>query len=180
MIYCGNCSPPEISEVIYLEEEFDVSVSSNIHVNPDNPTYVIGKIVIINSLLYPVENIRILQENRCKIISRISIPEVEDLEVAPYILRPCFDIMWNGKEVKDPKENWLDSDKNFWEFIVPDYKLYFPKVITPTYPEPLKDEGDNFTWLGWLLQQVGQNIKEDTVFLDLDLMKTKKMDLGKG
>lgn len=181
MIYFNDGNLCSIVEVIYLEEEFDLSVSSNIHINPENPTYLIGKTIIINTPLYSPDKIRVLRENRCKIISRVIIPEVEDdsIEILPYILRPCFDVSWNGKEINIGNWNsFLEREEDEWSFSTSEYKLYFPKILKGgDIQEPYTDEGGNLSWLGWLLQQVGQNIRTDTVFLDLDLLKTKKMDL---
>ena len=181
MIYLDKSYLWNIVEAIYPEEEFDPSVSSNIHVNPNNPTYLIDKTIILSSPSYPTEKIKILQRNRCKIISRVVIPGVDDIEISPYILRPCFEVLWNGQEISiDSWERFIDQEDDYWLFKLPDYKLYFPKIIGGEVLEETKDEGGNLTWLGWLLHQVGQNIKEDSVFLNLDLLKTKKMDLGKG
>lgn len=169
-----------ITEAIYLEEEFDVSVSSNIHVNPGNPTYLIGKTVILNTPRYREENIKILQENRCRIISRVVIPGVDDIDVFPYILRPCFDVLWNGQEIYiESWKSFEESDNESYFLKLPDYKFYFPKITGGEVLEDYTDEGGNLTWLGWLLQQTGMNIKGDTVFTDLDLIKTKKLDFRK-
>lgn len=196
MIYYGGNSLDlwSIVESLYLEEEFDCSVSSNIHVNPENPTYLVGKIIIINSIDYDRNKIKVLKENRCKIISRVILQNIEedDFEISPYILRPCFDVLWNGIElrVKDKKdldnilrkEN-IDNESSLdpWQLVLPDYKLYFPKIVysIEEFNPGIVDNYGNLTWLGWLLQQVGQNIKTDATFLDMDLIKTKKMDFKK-
>ena len=185
MIYFDKISLPVIVEAVYLEEEFDTSVSSNIHINPENPTYLIGKTVIINTPNYSIEKINILKKNRCKIISRVNIfsDSNNSIEISPYILRPCFNVLWNGQEIEiNDWDNFLEEGcGDSWLFKLPQYELYFPKIIGGKCieTEPCTDGGGNLTWLGWLLQQVGVNIREDTVFLDLDLLKTKKMDLGK-
>ena len=39
----------------------------------------------------------------------------------------------------------------------------------------LIDTKGNLTTLGWLLQQVGINVDQETKYKDLDLIKTKKL-----
>ena len=36
------------------------------------------------------------------------------------------------------------------------------------------DSEGNLTSIGWAMQQVGLNIRTDTIFKDLDILKTKK------
>lgn len=175
-IYYGNGLDAFV-ESIYLQEEIDPSVSSMIHVNPNNPTYIIGKIVIINTADYSMDKIKTLEKNKCKVISRVYF-DSEGVEVCPYILRPCFDIMWNGKSGKvDNLEKLLENEIEDleWTMNFSEYKLYFPKII---YPKKLNtvDSYGNLTYLGWISQQVGENIVDNTSFRDLDLIKTKKLD----
>lgn len=100
-VYYGNGLDAFI-EAIYLQEEIDPSVGSLIHVNPKNPTYITGKIVIINTADYSMDKIMTLVRNKCKVISRTSEPgECQGVEVCPYILRPCFDVIWNGRTKKN-------------------------------------------------------------------------------
>ena len=187
MIYCGGdngVSLPIALESIYLEEELSPRMSdSNIFINPDNPTYIIRKTVIINVLDYPEEKIDILKKNKCNIISRVSTCS-SDVVVSPYILRACFDINWNGKECIVSDVNLSNLFRNSieeieWSVEFPDYKLYFPKIYCSSdeWVNNLADKSNNLTCVGWVLHQVGVNIKKDTSLLNLDLIKTKKIDL---
>lgn len=160
-----------IVEVLYLGEEFSDSVSdSDIFVNPENPTFIIGKIVIINSTSYPKEKIDILRGNRCKIIPRVSIEGKE--RRCPYILRVNGDVFWNGLELSSEE---FQSCPTPWNLLLPEYRLMFPKISGELWTST-KDDLGNLTFLGWLLQQIGINIHENTIFKDLDLIKTKKID----
>lgn len=175
-VYYGN-GLDSFVESIYLQEEIDPSVSSLIHVNPVNPTYITGKIVILNTADYSMDKIKTLVRNKCKIISRVYY-DAQDVEICPYILRPCFDISWNGREGKvNNLEKFLKNEDNDleWSMIFPDYKLYFPKVIYPEKKYTVDSYG-NLTFLGWISQQTGVNLIESTPFQDLDLIKTKKID----
>ena len=178
-VYYGNGLDAFI-EAIYLQEEIDPSVGSLIHVNPKNPTYITGKIVIINTADYSMDKIMTLVRNKCKVISRTSEPgECQGVEVCPYILRPCFDVIWNGRTKKintHPElDKFLEGNEDEWSMIFPDYKLYFPK-LTIWDKKIVVDEYGNLTGLGWILQQTGVNLIEGTPFNDLDLVKTKKLD----
>jgi hypothetical protein len=177
-VYYGNGLDAFI-EAIYLQEEIDPSVGSLIHVNPKNPTYITGKIVIINTADYSMDKIMTLVRNKCKVISRTSEPgECQGVEVCPYILRPCFDVIWNGrmKEINTHAEldKFLEGDEDEWSMTFPDYKLYFPK-LTIWDKKIVVDEYGNLTGLGWILQQTGVNLIEGTPFNDLDLVKTKSL-----
>lgn len=176
-IYYGNGLDAFV-ESIYLQEEIDPSVSSLIHVNPDNPTYITGKVVIINMIDYSTDKIKLLVKNKCKVISRI-VYDVDDIEINPYIIRPCFDVMWNGGNgVVDNLDEFLKNkiETLEWNVVFPDYKLYFPKVIYQK--NYVKDSYGNLTYLGWISQQIGINVLEEdrTPFSNLDLIKTKKID----
>lgn len=101
------------------------------------------------------------------------------IKFLPYILVPNFNIVWNGlevteleflEEVEDYKciYNWGNirfyEDKNI---------LSLPKIINPSKELVMDSEG-NLTSIGWAMQQVGLNIRTDTIFKDLDILKTKK------
>lgn len=164
-------------EAVYLESEgLETRVGhSNIHVNPDNTTYLTGKTIIINILDYPKEKIQELLKNRCIVISRVSC-DIPEVLVQPYILRPNFYIMWNGKQL-----GWEGSSfQEFQEYIVGEdhcsldfenISIYLPKIKGCG---GVMDSLGNMTCLGWALQQIGVNIKIDTPFVDLDIIKTKK------
>lgn len=184
MIYTDdNISLDRITEAIYLEEEFDNRLGyCNVHINPINPTYIIGKTVIINSVDYPKDNIEILKRNNCKIYYRVSL--IENEKVYSYIIKPFFDIMWNGQEIIiDNKKDFDDilnnnSSLGDWNISFPEYKLYFPKLYIKdkSIESLLKDKNGNLSYLGWLLYQVGLNIC-DSKFKDLDIIKSKKVTL---
>ena len=83
-----------IIECIYLEENIsNKSSDCDIFVNPENIKYLIGKLVIINSIEYPIENIKTLLENNCRVISRIHF-DIEGIEIRPYILKLNFNIIY--------------------------------------------------------------------------------------
>ena len=192
MIYYETGDLDIIAEVVYLGEEFcDTFPGSKIFVNPPNPSYIVRKVVILNTPGYPLEKIKVLYENQCSVISRVIIQGADHYlsDLAPYIRRPYFDISWNGRVIGTSEWKALrERGEQQWTLDLPDYKLYFPKIIkdndTPNYEIPLTDEGGkNLTWLGWLLWQVGieeGNGDGDSVFHDLDLIKTKKMDFREG
>ena len=172
MIYLSGLD--SIVEAIYLDESLDNrSGNCNIFVNPDNIGYLIGKTIIINTLDYPSEKIETLIRNNCKIISRVSC-SISGVEFCPYILRINSGIIWNGVELLEFPKRGLSEllDANLCSFSLSDYTLYFPKIFTETN---VKDVDDNLTFLGWVLQQVGINIIKNTPFINLDLIKTKKI-----
>lgn len=186
MIYCGDTiALNSIIEAVYLSEDVSVKVAeSNIYVNPENPTYIINKVVIINFANYPLDKIKILLRNRCKVISRINLDysvSNNEVEFQPYILRPCFDVMWNGKSYCinniSELEDIMSDNNNCWDVDFPDYRIFFPKLIVndDSIKSYLCDKYGNLTGIGWLLQQVGVNISKDTMFNDLDIIKTKKL-----
>ena len=77
----------------------------------------------------------------------------------------------NYKDDEFILDNLLDD--GWWDFSVGNYKLYFPKIYTPG--APMKDLSGNLTALGYASQEVGINLREDTVFINLDLVKCKKL-----
>lgn len=171
MIYFSGLD--SIIESIYLSDELDNRVGScEVFINPDNVKYIIGKTVIISVCDYPSEKIDILSKNGCHIISRVYSSR-EDVEVQPYIMRLNFSIMWNGRSLNscDSLDSLLDNDNCTYD--LDNNTLYFPKIISPILKT--KDEYENLTVLGWVLQQIGINIKQSTVFENLDIIKTGKV-----
>lgn len=165
MVYFSDLN--SVIESIYLSETLGEKIGTcNIFINPENISYLIGKVVIINKLDYPENNIIKLISNRCKVISRIYI-NMEEVSFQPYILYPEFNIMWNGCEV-----DLISDILSNCSFDLKKLKLFFPKVKSKAYR--IDDKG-NLTALGWALQQVGVNIIKDTPFIDLDILKIKKM-----
>ena len=146
----------------------------DIFVNPENIKYLIGKLVIINSIEYPIENIKTLLENNCRVISRIHF-DIEGIEIRPYILKLNFNIIWNGKYVSkffDFNDLFLED---MCEFDINKQILYFPKIDKQELQIKAIDEFGNLSVLGWVLQQVGINLKTDTPFCNMDIIKTKKI-----
>lgn len=162
-----------IIESIYLNEEISSKPgNSTIFINPGNVKYIIGKIVIISSIDYPSEKIEKLISNNCKIISRIST-ENPRVELAPYILRLDFNIMWNGRTINNFETMNKILEDDDCSFDIGSGILYFPKLSY--IPQEAMDNLGNLSSLGWVLQQVGVNVKEDTPFKNLDILKTKKI-----
>ena len=162
-----------IIESIYLNENISNKPgNSTIFINPLNVKYLVGKIIIINIVNYPSEKIDILLSNNCKIISRVFI-ENPQIEISPYILKLDFNIMWNGRilNIFESLNKILEDDD--CSFDVNSGVLYFPKISY--IPEEAVDEQGNLSSLGWVLQQVGINVKENTPFKNLDILKTKKI-----
>jgi hypothetical protein len=61
-----------IIESIYLEDRLGSRIGDcNVFVNPENTKYLVGKLVIINSLSYPLELVSDLVDNGNSVISRI-------------------------------------------------------------------------------------------------------------
>ncbi len=171
MIYLEGIE--SLIESIYLEDNIsDQPGGCNVFVNPGNIKYLTGKTIILNIKNYPEEKISQLTKNGCKIISRV-YRDLPNIEVQPYILRINFGIVWNGKIVEDFR-NFSDLLlKKTYEY--QDGVLYFPKVFTGNNKSV--DEYGNLNCLGWALQQVGVNIKTDTPFMNLDIVKTGKFIL---
>ena len=173
MIYFSGLD--SIIESIYLDDNITNKLgTSNIFVNPENVKYIIGKIIIINTCDYPEEKINTLLSNNCKIISRVYINNSK-VDIHPYILKLNFNIMWNGKVIGDYStlDEILDNDE--CSFNINDNTLYFPKINNNKLKT--KDTFGNLTAIGWVLQQVGVNIKSDTPFINLDIIKTGKVIL---
>ena len=167
-----------IIECVYLTDCLDNKVSScDVFVNPENIKYLIGKVVILNNPDYPDSNIDILSKNGCHIISR-TFRDRPDLEVQPYILRLNFDIKWNSIVLQDLEGIDLDAllDKDICRYDILGGVLYFPKIYK-TGKYKITDSYGNLTALGWALQEVGINIKQSTVFENLDIIKTGKVIL---
>lgn len=160
-------------ESIYLNEEISSKPgNSTIFVNPENVKYIIGKIIIVSSVSYPEEKINVLISNNCKIISRVKINNPK-VELAPYILKMDLNIMWNGKILNNFESMNKILEEDDCSFDMNSNTLYFPKLSY--IPKEAMDEYGNLSSLGWVLQQVGTNIKENTPFKNLDILKTKKI-----
>lgn len=161
-------------ESIYLKESVGNRQGiCNIFVNPESVSYLAGKTIIINMPDYPEEKLEILKNNGCKIISRI-YTNIGYIEVQPYILRVDFDILWNGRTLGDDTETdeiLSEGDSCFDE---DNGILYFPKIVYKDKSK-LMDSWGNLNCIGWALQQVGINVKTDTPFINLDIIKTKKV-----
>ena len=164
-----------IVESVYLSESLCDKTGSpgTVFVNPENTKYIIGRTVIINTTDYPQDSIKNLLNNNCKVISRVNTG-VPGAEVHPYITRLNFYVMWNGRILNDLSElNWDDGVCNF---SLKDYILYFPKIKVKESDPAIMDAEGNLTFLGWVLHQVGVNLDSRTPFVNLDVIKTKKVD----
>ena len=176
----GN-SLEAIVEACYLGESLTKKTGrANILVNPkDYLDYIIGRTIIINSDVIPIDTIKTLQENKNKIICRV---KREDFPYYPYVLRVNFNVRWNGQILECPKTNipeissWIWGSEDFeLEFDTGEKPvMYFPK-IKGIPRELLIDECGNLNFLGWVLQQVGVNVTLETKFHDMDVIKTKKL-----
>lgn len=169
MIFFNN-KVTDLVEAVYLGEGLTEKIGDpgcSIYVNPDNIKYLVGKVVIINVPNYDQGKIKILMDNGCKVISRIEYPGVV---CEPYILRVNPMIMWNGLVLGSIKE----AEEYCGVFLSGQVKLCFPKVRFYQVSEVL-DRAGNLTAYGWALQQVGINIKSDTRYSDMDLIKTCKV-----
>lgn len=171
MIYFSGID--SLVECSYLGEGIGDSMRTcDIFVNPHNITYLAKKTVIVTSPSYPLSNIELLLKHGNKVVSRIAI-DLEGIVYNPYIIRPQWSIMWSGeilekvKNTEDLLEDCVYSQKT--------NLLLFPKIKESLIP--LKDKKGNLSWIGWALHQVGQNIENNSPFLDLELLKTKKMQL---
>lgn len=174
MIYLSSLEA--IIESVYLEDSLSGKVGEcNVFVNPDNVKYIVSKTIIITTPDYDQDKVKALKDNGCKVISRIYYDKPE-VEVSPYILRVNFGIMWNGKIIKDSYQGGnalVDSGDVVYDS--EEEILYFPQI----YDEKVisVDPYGNLTGMGWALQQVGVNIKTDTPFTNLDILKTGKVVL---
>lgn len=165
-----------VIESIYLDDELGNKIGEcSVFINPDNTKYLIGKTVIINSPIYPEAKIYELLENGNKVISRLEC-SIENVIFQPYILRISEKIQYSGKEVYDAEFNSKEILQNYCTIDPDTGTLYFPKLYNlPQYL--LHDTSGNLTGLGWACQEVGINIKEDTVFKNMDILKLKKLIL---
>ena len=83
-----------IIESIYLEDRLGSRIGDcNVFVNPENIKYLVGKLVIINSLSYPTENIQELVDNGNKVVSRI---RTDSTLYFPKLDPSCYDVMDAG------------------------------------------------------------------------------------
>jgi len=174
MIYLSSLEA--IIESIYLEDSLSGKIGEcNVFVNPDNVKYITSKTIIISVPDYDVEKIKELLENGCKVISRVYY-DLPEIEINPYILRVNFGMMWNGKIIKESYQgsrNLIDTDSVKYDNETE--TLYFPQIYNPAVKAT--DQFENLTSLGWALQQVGVNVKTDTPFINLDILKTGKIEL---
>lgn len=180
MVYFSGLS--SIIESIYLDENLNDKIgSSKIFINPKNISYLTGKVIIINELNYPEKNIETLIKNNCKIISRIKLDNSPNIEFQPYILRVCFGIRWNGITIELPEETkeMIDTILDNCSYMSDKKILLFPKLVGDNVNKIATDDSENLTGIGWALQQSGINIcKTETPFIDLDIIKTKKMNFN--
>lgn len=185
MIYFSGLD--SIVESLYLEESLgDKLGSSKIFINPVNISYLTGKVIIINQLRYPQDSVATLINNGNKVISRIKFTDFyKEVNFEPYILRPDFNLMWGGDEIEIREnevlegmtEKLLDKILESCSFISDRQKLFFPKLKGNGVNHIAIDSENNLTFIGYALQQVGVNIvKTNTPFLDLDILKTKKLN----
>lgn len=172
MIYLNKLD--SIIESVYLEDRLSMKmIACDVFVNPDNIKYLTGKTVVISINDYKSEDIDTLLRNRNKVISRVYIDR-DDVEVQPYLIRVNQNLMWNGKSIdrfQGLNKLLLDGDCEFTER---SGMLYFPKI--ETFEEnDVRDQYGNLTCLGWALHQAGKNLNMNTPFVNLDVIKLKKM-----
>ena len=168
MIYFSGLS--SIIESIYLGDRLGTKIGEcDVFVNPKNPKYLVGKLVIINSTDYPQDQIPRLIENENKVVSRIKIEE-EGILFQPYIIRVDLGIMYNGRNL----EELVTEDRILQEFCsFPESTLLFPKLNPSLYP--VTDSEGNLTGLGWALHQVGVKVRDGLEFQNLDIVKLGKL-----
>ena len=159
-----------IIESIYLEDRLGSRIGDcNVFVNPENTKYLVGKLVIINSLSYPLELVSDLVDNGNSVISRIKTG-VDGVLLQPYIIRVSEGIMYNGRVVSGK----MSEDEILQDYCsFPDSTLYFPKLDPQCYD--IMDAGGNLTALGWALHQVGVKVRNGLNFPHLDLIKLGKI-----
>lgn len=163
-----------IIESTYLNEIISTKISScNIFVNPKNIKFLARKIVIINITNYQEEYIKQLLDNECKVISRVKY-DFKDVEFEPYILKINSNVFWNGDTIKQPEElnDILEDDLCYYD--INNNILRFPKL---TDLKNVIDKEGNLSCIGWTMQQIGINLKTNTPFVNLDILKTKKIIL---
>jgi len=164
-----------VAEAIYLSESLSNRFGDcNIFVNPSRITYLVGKLIIINMPDYPKEDLETLLSQNCKVISRVWLDDAR-VEFSPYILRIDKNILWNGKDMEEYPKGGLQEmlENDLCSFSLDDYVLYFPRI---SHGNTLDSKG-NLTVLGWVLQQTGCNLRRNTPFINLDLLKSKKIVL---
>jgi hypothetical protein len=94
-----------IIESLYLDERLtEHSRDGNILVNPVSISYVINKVIIINHKYYPIDNIKILLNNRNKVITRVNY-EVDGVKYDPYLLRINDSIRISNEKINIIDEN---------------------------------------------------------------------------
>ena len=162
-----------VGECLYLSETLDNrSGNCDVFVNPDRVSYLVNKVIIINKTGYPEDKISQLLSQNCKVISRVKC-DIPGVEVSPYVIRINMSVMWNGQEL----ECWPDGgfagmmEDGSCNFVLENYVLYFPRI----YSGEFTDASGNLTILGWIEHQVGQTIDKNSLFCNLDLIKTKKI-----
>lgn len=140
---------------------------SKIIVNPENITYLVGKTIVINRFSYSNEDINILIKNNNKIVSRLFSNDSR-INFIPYFPRMCSKIFWNGEYVKFLNEDIYENV----DYVFDGESLFYPKC--KEYLNILGEHSD-CNALGYLLYQLGENIYQETPFIDLDIVK-----IGKG
>ena len=159
-----------VIESIYLEDRLGNRLGDcDVFVNPENTKYLVGKLVIINSLTYPTKSITELLDNGCKVVSRVK-QSIEGPIFQPYIIRIALGIMFNGRVIKG-KIGLDEILQDYTSF--PGSTLYFPKLDPLCYD--VLDFSGNLTGIGWALHQVGVRIREGLDFQDLDIVKLGKV-----
>ena len=173
MIYLDSLE--SIIESVYLEDSLSGKVGEcNVFVNPGSIKYLTSKTVVITVNDYGADKISSLLDNGCKVISRVYCDN-DKVEIQPYIMRINNDIMWNGEILTQFSGTRSLIDSGNVRYDDETGRLYFPKIYDPEID--IVDAYGNLTSLGWALQQVGINIKTDTAFTNLDLIKTGKIVL---
>lgn len=140
---------------------------SKIIVNPENITYLVGKTIIINKFNYSDLDIEILIKNNNKIVSRLFSNDSR-VNYIPYFPRLCPNIRWNGEYVRFLNEDIYENI----DYLFDGTSLYYPKCRE--YLNILGQHNE-CNALGYLLYQLGENIYQETPFIDLDIVK-----IGKG
>lgn len=174
MIYFSGVD--SIIECAYLRDiPGDNIKESGIFINPTNITYLAGKTVVVTSPSYPLSAISTLLQHRNTVVSRVALGvEEEGIIYNPYITRPEWGMMWNG-EVIEEEIIELQQILDHCSFSPSSMTCYFPKISNTTLP--LMDSRGNLTELGYALHQIGQNVDPELAFQDLDVLKTKKMQI---
>lgn len=155
-----------VLEALYLQDSLtDILIDSGIVVNPSNSSYLYGKTIILNQPDLDLGVLDRLLRSGSKVISRIPGYDSK-IPVIPYLEKPIFNILWNGRVLKDLSD--LD-DSGGIEVDWP--RFYFPKILNPG--KVLFQDCPSA--LGYLLFQVGQdNMINNKLFSDLDIEKCKK------